>query len=182
MMVGEASVARETIPRALLLAMVLGAAAETVARTYPVFATGNTLRIWCLGKGAVRASCAGYLAGVVDSLRGGEVVGGRTGEACLPPKLAPEQVRLLFLDHLNRNPGAGGRAAATVVQGALLAAFPCDSTAPDPARGKERISSGPDPFETTPLGAMQAGGSGRLTALAVLRRRTSPGSFRPGLP
>jgi hypothetical protein len=143
-----AAVSTLTITWVLLLVVSSGAAAQRTAKTYPVFATGKILRTWCLGKGAVRASCAGYLAGVVDSLRGRTTPRASSRAVCLPAKLAPEQVRLLFLNHMHRHPDRQGLAAAALVREALAEAFPCEPPPDKPGVNprEERISASPPPL------------------------------------
>lgn len=132
-------------PTWLLLLVVLcsavAAESEHSQRTYPTFATAKTLRVWCLGKGAVRSSCLGYVAGVVDLLRSSGA-SSASGISCLPSKLAAEQVRLLFLNHMHRHPQRHAHGAADEVRAALADAFPCSSPRDKPSRGsgRDRIS------------------------------------------
>jgi hypothetical protein len=128
----------------MLLLLVLGssAAGDADKSGYPVFANATTLRTWCLGKGAVRSSCLGYLAGVVDTLRGIMASPQLSATLCLPPKLAGEQVRLLFLNHMHRYPERGAQGAARQVHAALADAFACSPPPDKPPLGAvpDRIS------------------------------------------
>ena len=126
----------------LLLPGCAGAATEKPGTIYPVFANATTLRTWCLGKGAVRSSCLGYLAGVVDTLRGIMASSQLSATLCLPPKLAGEQVRLLFLNHMHRYPERSAQGAARQVHAALADAFACSPPRDKPPRGAvpDRVS------------------------------------------
>ena len=103
------------------------------------FASAGDLRTWCLGRGTVRASCVGYLAGVVDLLREpapGEVAGsGPKGVACPPRGLSSEQLRVLFRNHMHANPRRAGRGAAGVVRESLEHVFPCARDVPPAEHG-----------------------------------------------
>ena len=119
---------RRRVPRALAVmaaaGLVAGAAPPASAAG---FADAARLRTLCLGRGAARATCLGYLGGAIDAL-----AAGGAAHLCLPPKLAAEQARLLFLNHLHAHPHGGVNNAATEVRAALAAAFPCPDRSPGP--------------------------------------------------
>ena len=102
------------------------------------FASAGKLKTLCLGRGAARATCLGYLTGVTDALRHPRTrqalarePGGRA--LCLPPKLKAEQVRLLLLNHLHQHPESLAASGAGEVWRALAASFACAGT-PSPDR------------------------------------------------
>lgn len=155
---------------ARILAIAALAAAIALARplaaepTQRVFADAATLRTWCLGRGAVRATCLGYLSGAVDALREPSLhallaSGGMA--LCLPAKLASEQVRLMFLNHVHEHPDRQRHGAVSQIHAALHGAFACS---PRPAPGRdsvpgpgERVSSLHGPGDGAARGA--AGGA-----------------------
>jgi len=137
---------------ALVAGLTSGTAAATGARPaateHVAFASARQVATWCLAGGTPRANCNGYLMGVTDALRHPAVAAALTAggtAVCLPPRLAGEQIRNLFLNHLHRNPERGGHAAADAIWSALREAFACPrQPAPEPRRGEppERISGG----------------------------------------
>ena len=112
--------------------------------TGTAYATAETLKLWCQGKGAVRATCHGFLMGVVDALRHPDIhdaLMARIGQTvCLPVQLKPEQVRLIFLGHIHNESNAGERRAADQVWEALRRAFPCASKE-EPAKPSSDVMS-----------------------------------------
>lgn len=123
---------------AALAAAVLARPLAAAEPTQRVFADAATLRSWCLGRGAVRATCLGYLSGAVDALREPSIhalLAGGGIALCLPDKLAGEQVRLLFLNHVHEHPEDQRRGAVSQIHAALHGAFACPSR---PAPGRER--------------------------------------------
>ena len=116
-----------------MLSALLGATPASVhAGEGGGFANATALRTWCQGKGAVQAHCLGYIAGVVDGIE--------AAPPCLPPRLAVQQARDLFLNHLHRHPERGDAVAALEVRAALAAAFPCSRKPPAGSRSDGRVS------------------------------------------
>lgn len=132
--------------RALRAALLSGAFAAWPAIAgdgVPVFADADTLRNWCLGRGTVRATCVGYLVGVVDALRDPTPGAPHARRApCLPPKMTSEQIRLLFLNHVHEHPEVAMRPAAGEVRAVLDNAFGCAEARP---RGPARVPLPPGP-------------------------------------
>ncbi len=71
-----------------------------------------------------RQYCAGYLAGVEETLR---VVAPSQAGFCLPGAVTTRQLVSAYIRHVSANPQSAGQPAAVIASEALRQAFPCKS-------------------------------------------------------
>jgi len=122
--------------------LALGVAATAFVTATPAFAdyfNGNTLYEWCSTEPSDphfqqnQSWCIGYIAGVVDGIKTGNVFGqviaGSTAETtdliCMPAEVTLGQVQEVATLYLKNNPATRHDFASVQVLKAVMDAWPC---------------------------------------------------------
>ncbi len=110
----------------LLSALLLAAAVPQAGDDSPIgFLRAGELETRCQSNAPATASyCFAYLTGVYDTVKAYEAWL-NAKEFCVPLRPPQGDLRRIFLDHLERNPGYRTGEASSVVVVALKQRFPC---------------------------------------------------------
>ena len=95
----------------------------TLAQTISSYmGDGNDILILCTAPQATKG-CVAYLAGVVNSMAGGNSVGGH--RACIPKEVVTGQIVDIAVNYLRSHANERHTMAAHLIAAAMAEAFPC---------------------------------------------------------
>ena len=89
-------------------------------------ATGVEMLQWCESKDSYRMACGGFLYGVAGTMTTYEQLNMTSVPVCLPEAFTQEQLRLVYIDWVKRNPDYLHMNAPMPAILAFLEAFPCE--------------------------------------------------------